>query len=665
MLGRLELGGTCFARYGQSSIFTSKTDQIMSRYRPIAPKPTTVTANPGGSNSSVDSQSEKRSSIRKGSAESGRPIRNRKRALDSTGTPSPRGQKRPRGCNNPNNLASERSPIGHTAAPKTVVNGSFGYPLDCRVEGTFAQKLNGPGLVIDTSGVILEKDSGFMERAAASAAPGVLSQREMNIRNTKSVEVGGHHQGLVTGMMSRGGGLSNSAKKRDCVANIQALLNNSNMQCGSGSGFFKTSGKGLMFPIVSSANDLQQEISCPIEGNEKTLVTLPLLPDTPSCKDSILAFSASKLTGDSDQKGNMHSLSSEEVQLRLFSREICQKEAGPSESTSQISSDKKSPESTEFGPVVELSYLKQMYSDSVDPVILLLDNESQDVLWFNSAYERMVKAAEERTSNDNPPIINPTPIACFSFNSEIEGIKISKATLWGIMKNFPTSQIIGASDQGFHENGGHNLMLDSSSPSAHLHQHMQRLRGEAISGISLSLQSLSPMKKGVIMPQPVRPVGSSVTIEYIKDTNLQIPPLCKSKDEIEEEIESEALPALLSDSKSRVRLANFAYKKMVGQPECSWLESTGCQSNKSEGSSNLSSPAGNRINGEVILNYQLPSSASAFSCCARIQWINNSGEKSSIRAPCDVVRIITSDCKDCVYAWKFQIVAAFRPNCEA
>ncbi|CAK9168197.1 unnamed protein product [Ilex paraguariensis] len=51
--------------------------------------------------------------------------------------------------------------------------------------------------------------------------------------------------------------------------------------------------------------------------------------------------------------------------------------------------------------------------------------------------------------------------------------------------------------------------------------------------------------------------------------------LLKKPEEVEEEVESEALPAIVSDSNNKVRLANSAYKEMVGQPECSWLDTAG------------------------------------------------------------------------------------------
>ncbi|KAJ0085186.1 hypothetical protein Patl1_08807 [Pistacia atlantica] len=89
----------------------------------------------------------------------------------------------------------------------------------------------------------------------------------------------------------------------------------------------------------------------------------------------------------------------------------------------------------------------------------------------------------------------------------------------------------------------------------------------------LLLQLQGPSTTNIIAPQPVRPVGSSISVGYIsEDPSLtpavQVP---KKPEEVEEEMESEVLPAVISDSNNKVRMANSAYKEMVGQPECSWL----------------------------------------------------------------------------------------------
>lgn len=99
-------------------------------------------------------------------------------------------------------------------------------------------------------------------------------------------------------------------------------------------------------------------------------------------------------------------------------------------------------------------------------------------------------------------------------------------------------------------------------------------------------------------------------------------PVKKKPEEVEEEMESEGLPTIISDSKNRVRLANAAYNEMVGQPELPWLES-------------VDSPYLKRISGEVKLDFSdsttlaLITSSNGFSC--RV--------KNVVSTPCDVIRL--------------------------
>ncbi|KAM0950442.1 hypothetical protein DsansV1_C04g0041451 [Dioscorea sansibarensis] len=141
------------------------------------------------------------------------------------------------------------------------------------------------------------------------------------------------------------------------------------------------------------------------------------------------------------------------------------------------------------------------------------------------------------------------------------------------------------------------------------------------------LQELQKPK--VITPQPVRPVGSSITVLgciTLPNPYTTSSPASKKPAKVEEELELESLPAVVSDSKDKVRLVNLAYKEMVGQPVCPWLDSVGAGSSR-------------RINGEVML--------------VRIEWASN-GRKKTVDVPCDVVRLCC-DSKDYSFAWRFHI----------
>ncbi|KAJ1430384.1 hypothetical protein SESBI_07883 [Sesbania bispinosa] len=148
----------------------------------------------------------------------------------------------------------------------------------------------------------------------------------------------------------------------------------------------------------------------------------------------------------------------------------------------------------------------------------------------------------------------------------------------------------------------------------------------------------------VIAPHPVRPVGSCINVGYINEdySKSKLPHLPKKAEEVEEEVESEPLPAVISDSNNKVRMANSAYKEMVGQPECTWLESI------------LSSCT--RISGEVTLNLPdscIPiSSSNGFSCWVRIDWKTHDQKMSSVNAFCDVIRL-SCESRDYLFTWRF------------
>ncbi|KAK6245901.1 hypothetical protein QQP08_023036 [Theobroma cacao] len=163
-------------------------------------------------------------------------------------------------------------------------------------------------------------------------------------------------------------------------------------------------------------------------------------------------------------------------------------------------------------------------------------------------------------------------------------------------------------------------------------------------------QLQGPVTSGVIAPQPIRPVGSSISVGCISEDPSLTPPMQvpKKSEEVEEEVESEALPAVISDSNNKVRLANSAYKEMVGQPECPWLDSMVTVEGRAGGNSCK------RICGEVMLHLsdsRVPVTSNRFSCWVRIDW-GSDGKKSSINAFCDVIRL-SCQSKDYLFTWRF------------
>ncbi|KAL4307848.1 hypothetical protein S245_057500 [Arachis hypogaea] len=176
----------------------------------------------------------------------------------------------------------------------------------------------------------------------------------------------------------------------------------------------------------------------------------------------------------------------------------------------------------------------------------------------------------------------------------------------------------------------------------------------------------------VVAPQPVRPVGSSISVGCInEDATMAIQDQnLKRKQEVEDEVETETLPAIITDSKNRVRMVNSSYKELVGQPECPWLESmvTSIQCGSSAPSSTpsssprSSSPRSNkRISGEVALqvcddSIKIPDSSSSngFSCWVRIEWQSSEDQRKKfcVNAFCDVTKLCCES-RDYVFSWRF------------
>lgn len=515
MMNRIDLGGCCLARYGTAApYFASKTDQIMSRYRPIAPKPAAQSA--GGVVEKVGMQ--------QAPGESGKVRtcnRSRKRSFDAINggfavSASPRGQKRAARArchvsealdhNNPASVPissvchshSHSYSHSHGHCPQSDTSEE-GISTLCEISdsagtNTGAVSLNFGLRPLAYSCINFEalknkeaevpppeKDAAFMERAAASASPAV------------------NLQGLISSEMR---------------------------------------GRALDQPPF------------PLHRQKEDFVTLPLLPN---CK-------ASSTTSSTESGVIQSPLEDEELSL-------CEK-------------------TTLRSRCLDISAVDQLYFACSDPLILTDNSHSRRVIWYNPAYHWLLSLSASDLGTFKP-------LAAFNLDG-----KFSTGILWGLGSKFSSTD-----------------------------------------------QPREAANSRVIMPQPLRPVGSSVVVECITDTHLQEEmntASMMSMEEVEEQLESKTSPCLISDSQKTVRWSNSAYRQMVGQPECSWLEK---ESNKVV-----------RIQGKILLlfNLQLPQNVSAFSCRVKIQW-NNAGDKTSITVPCDVFRFNGNGHS---LAWHFDIQAA-------
>ncbi|OEL28328.1 hypothetical protein BAE44_0010652, partial [Dichanthelium oligosanthes] len=156
----------------------------------------------------------------------------------------------------------------------------------------------------------------------------------------------------------------------------------------------------------------------------------------------------------------------------------------------------------------------------------------------------------------------------------------------------------------------------------------------------------------VIRPCPAHPQRITISIDYsnIIGANLALVVAMSKKTtrEVEAELElPDTLPAIVSGHKNIcVHLTNDAFKAMVGQPLCPWLDSL------------LGTGVSRRINGEVVLDVwmlstssRLPSTGGAFPCTMWILW-ECEDVIASLTVPC-VFEVLTDNSIDYCFIWRF------------
>ncbi|XP_068308780.1 uncharacterized protein [Pyrus communis] len=200
--------------------------------------------------------------------------------------------------------------------------------------------------------------------------------------------------------------------------------------------------------------------------------------------------------------------------------------------------------------------------------------------------------------------------------------------------------------------GGEENLIDLNTVAAEIPEEKDLLK--QLQGNS---PATPPTNTNVIEPHPIRPVVSSISVGRISaDPSLtpaaQAP---KKAEDVEEEMESEALPVILSDSRNKVRMANAAYKEMVGQPECPWLDAMVAGNGRF---------GGKRISGEVSLQLSdsgLSVSSNGFSCWVRIEW-GNEINKHTVNTFCDVTKL-SCESRDYLFEWRFHTHS--REGCQS
>ncbi|KAK6130811.1 hypothetical protein DH2020_035452 [Rehmannia glutinosa] len=167
--------------------------------------------------------------------------------------------------------------------------------------------------------------------------------------------------------------------------------------------------------------------------------------------------------------------------------------------------------------------------------------------------------------------------------------------------------------------------------------------------LDLLPQLQEPAKPSVISPRPVRPVGSSIFVESISDDLRREIMAAMGPEEVEEIVEAENVPTIVSDSNNKVRMCNAAYKELVGQPECGWLDCA------SAGKICGGGGACRRIGGEISVQFleskKVEMCMHGFSCRVKIEW-ESKGKKNSVNANCNGVKLACEG-KDYQFLWRF------------
>ncbi|CAL5440852.1 unnamed protein product [Camellia sinensis] len=135
----------------------------------------------------------------------------------------------------------------------------------------------------------------------------------------------------------------------------------------------------------------------------------------------------------------------------------------------------------------------------------------------------------------------------------------------------------------------------------------------------------------VAMPQPVRLLGSIVTVECVTDTWVEGCGLGRTDEERMRNLERDTCPGFISDVLNRVGWTNGAYREMVdhdggvgGVPVMVWL----------------------------VMKERVPITYPAFTCKVRLQYMCGK-EATSITVPCDVWKMDGGD-----FVWRLDVKAA-------
>lgn len=133
----------------------------------------------------------------------------------------------------------------------------------------------------------------------------------------------------------------------------------------------------------------------------------------------------------------------------------------------------------------------------------------------------------------------------------------------------------------------------------------------------------------VVMPQPVRLVGSCVAVERVTDTWVDGDGLGTTDEEKINNLDRDTCPGFVSDDQNRVTWTNAAFRRMVGHVT-----------------------PGLEMMVWLVMKERVPVTLPAITCRVRLQY-RCGKEKSSLTLPCDVWRMDRGG-----FAWRLDVKAA-------
>ncbi|KAI5070852.1 hypothetical protein GOP47_0015195 [Adiantum capillus-veneris] len=615
-----------------TSICPSKTDMIMSRYRPISPKPASFASSSSHAAADpVDGAATILPSfphcfpqvpqIDRNVYPSTKRTRKRKRDISTIGLKGARKK----GCAVMASLAANRgcnsSPMGSHYSAETE---SASLTLSCLSEVTR----------------LIHEDEGFMARAAASAPSCLLPDRLKGSQGAFTEMIRG-----ITGLSTAAGvhNLMHQSSRAPLVnmsfampSSSTELVNTASVE--SACGLSPVSREQLPLhsckPIADSAvgNAADTDLQSHVE---------------PSC-DLSIAFSATTMVEEGlcvkpselGLASTPHSPSDvefakEAVEAGLRLKEDCADQPVTLSLLPEIPElfDRWKP-SLSIAVWDEYSY--SFYNRSPEPVALL--NNNFDVLWFNNAAmaveDSLHKQGGGRVLHHLYSLGGPTELGKYQFSVDGSSGDSLVATLWGFVKK--PSEDVDAQDASVFEFASRNQRIEAS---------------------------VADKVAGTIVPLALRLIRSSVILMSITNaqtTSEMEPSLHTGIEILKQQHEVSSSPVVISNSSNIVKWVNTAYKQMIGQPECPWLLSLMHDSMLEGEEMQAQSP---RLTGQVVLRccVELPLSVSTFAGWVDVQWRNVAGERSSMTLPCDVTRrVCAKDGGSVLFVWKLDVQASLR-----